>query len=100
MTRSDHQTRWLIGAGCVCGFLQLILDCGLIFDIKAWWWGEVSVIMLFIGFPFGFALAIALLLLRRWLAAILFLSLAIVTWCVVVRAANEVRPIDASAEQR
>jgi hypothetical protein len=89
----DYQTRWLVGAGWVCCVMQLFLVTGLELDIKGWWWSELSVLLLFVAFPFGLALAITLLLLRRWLIAVLFLSLAIVTIHVVVKVADEVPAI-------
>jgi len=73
--------------------MQLFLVTGLELDIKGWWWSDLSVLLLFVAFPFGLALAITLLLLRRWLIAVLFLSLAIVTINVVVKVADEVPAI-------
>ena len=87
---NNYHARWLLGAGWICCLMQLFLDFGLVFHIKGWTGGDLGVFLFFIGFPFGLGLAIGLLFIRRWLVAILFLGLAVVTWNVVVRAANEV----------
>jgi len=95
----NHHARWLIGAGWICCLMQLFLDLGLVFHIKDWTGGDLGVFLFFVGFPFGLGLAIALLLLRRWVVAIVLFSMAAVTWQIALKAASEVQGIPAPQAQ-
>jgi membrane protein implicated in regulation of membrane protease activity len=80
--------------------LILILNLEHVLHFEGSGGSILGVIFLFIGFPFGLGLAVALLLIKRWVVGVLFLTLSLATFYVGVKAANEVQPIPAPETSR